>query len=171
MQGGRRLVAVAAFLSHRVAQGPAAPDDPDDVQRHAERRRLPYRPRDDAVGEAEARRIDRHVYGDATTSTAGCGACRRARARQRTALGVFLPPPLLTPGVFEQVRDVLMGAWDATFRALARLIVDAWAGLVGTGGAAAGLGGAKVAALVAAATVAVTMQSGLLLGDEDTPLK
>ena len=64
-----------------------------------------------------------------------------------------------------------MGAWDATFRALARLIVDAWAGLVGTGGAAAGLGGAKVAALVAAATVAVTMQSGLLLGDEDTPLK
>ena len=127
-----------------------------DVQRHAERRGLPYRPLDDALGEVEARRVARHVYGDPQAGASGCAACRRARQRQRTALGVFLPPPLLTPAVFDQVRDVLVGAWDATFGSLARLIDDTWTGLAGSGGAAAGLGAGKVAALVAAATVAVT---------------
>ncbi len=127
-----------------------------DVQRHAEDRGLTFRPLDDQLGEVEARRVARHVYGDPQAGTVGCAACRRARGRQRTALGVFLPPPLLGPGLFGQVRDVFVGAWDATFGALARLIDDAWTGVVGSGGAAAGFGGAKVAALVTAATMAVT---------------
>ena len=67
-----------------------------DAQRRATRAGLPDRPLDDALGAVEAGRVARHVYGD-PAGGGGCAACRRTRTRERAALGVFLPPPLLTP--------------------------------------------------------------------------
>ena len=129
-----------------------------DAQRRAEQAGRPDRPLDDAIGEALAVDVARHVYGDPEEAVGGCSACRRARAWERTALGVFLPPPHdTTQNVFGHLRDGVIGAWDATFGQISRLIDDAWAGLVGPGGVAAGLGGAKVAVLITAVSATVSV--------------
>ena len=128
-----------------------------DAQRRAEQAGRPDRPLDDAIGEVLALEVARHVYGACGDAVGGCAACRRARAWERTALGAFLPPPHVTHDVFGPLRDAVIGAWDATFGQISRLIDDAWAGLVGPGGVAAGLGGGKVAVLITAVSATVSV--------------
>lgn len=106
------------------------------------------------VGDARAREIALHVFGDPREpNDAGCHACQTAVRRERAAIGAFLPPPTLAApagGVVSGIAGGLRDGWDWAAGWLAALAGG------GTMGPAAGGLTAKGAALVAAAAVAVT---------------